>query len=159
MLFRQIDDPKLAQYAYLIGCQRTGEAIVFDPERDVDRYVDAATREGLRIVAVAETHIHADFLSGARELAERVGAHVYVGGEGGPEWQSKWVTAYGHTPLRHGDEFMVGNIRFRALHTPGHTPEHVSYLVTDVGGGATEPMGIITGDFVFVGDLGRPDLL
>jgi hydroxyacylglutathione hydrolase len=159
MLFRQIDDPKLAQYAYLIGCQRTGEAIVFDPERDVDRYVDAAAREGLRIVAVAETHIHADFLSGARELAERVGANVYVGGEGGPEWQSKWVTGYGHTLLRHGDEFMVGNIRFRALHTPGHTPEHVSYLVTDVGGSATEPMGIITGDFVFVGDLGRPDLL
>ena len=107
MLFRQIDDPKLAQYAYLIGCQRTGEAIVFDPERDVDRYVDAAAREGLRIVAVAETHIHADFLSGARELAERVGAHVYVGGQGGPEWQSKWVTGYGHTLLRIQETFFA----------------------------------------------------
>jgi len=159
MLFRQIDDPKLAQYAYLIGCQRTGEAIVFDPERDVDRYVDVAAREGLRIVAVAETHIHADFLSGARELAEKVGAHVYVSGRGGSEWQSRWVAPYKHTLLEDGTVFRVGNIEFRAVHTPGHTPEHMSYLVTDRGGGATEPMGMITGDFVFVGDLGRPDLL
>ena len=142
MLFRQIDDPKLAQYAYLIGCQRTGEAIVCDPERDIDRYVDAAAREGLRIVAVAETHIHADFLSGARELAEKVGAHVYVSGEGGPDWQSKWVGSYKHTLLKDGDVFRVGNIEFKAVHTPGHTPEHMSYLVTDRGGGATEPMEI-----------------
>jgi hydroxyacylglutathione hydrolase len=159
MLFRQIEDPKLAQYAYLVGCQRTGEAIVFDPERDVDRYVDLAAQHGLRIVAVAETHIHADFLSGARELAERVGAHLYLSAEGGPEWQSAWAKGYAHTPLRDGTEFTVGNIAFRALHTPGHTPEHVSFLVTDRGGGAAEPMGVITGDFVFVGDLGRPDLL
>jgi hydroxyacylglutathione hydrolase len=159
MLFRQITDPKLAQYAYLIGCQRTGEAVVFDPERDVDQYVQIAAKEGLRIVAVAETHIHADFLSGARELAERVGAHVYVGCEGGPDWQSKWVAPYAHTLLKDGDTFKVGNIVFQAMHTPGHTPEHVSYLVTDVGGGASAPMGIISGDFVFVGDLGRPDLL
>jgi hydroxyacylglutathione hydrolase len=159
MLFRQIDDPKLAQYAYLIGCQRTGEAVVFDPERDVDRYVAAAAREGLRIVAVAETHIHADFLSGVRELAERTGAHVYVSGQGGPEWQSRWVGPYKHTLLADGTEFRVGNIGFRAVHTPGHTPEHMSFLVTDHGGGATGPMGMVTGDFVFVGDLGRPDLL
>lgn len=159
MLFRQIEDPKLAQYAYLIGCQRTGEAIVFDPERDVDRYVQVAAAQGLRIVAVAETHIHADFLSGARELAERVGAHVYVSAEGGPEWQSRWAASCKHTLLHDGDVFKVGNIQFRAVHSPGHTPEHMSYLVTDLGGGATEPMGMITGDFVFVGDLGRPDLL
>lgn len=159
MLFRQITDPVLAQYAYLIGCQRTGEAIVFDPERDVDQYIDLAAREGLRIVAVAETHIHADFLSGARELAERVGAHVYVSGQGGVEWQSRWVGPYRHTVLTDGTVFQVGNIRFQAVHTPGHTPEHMSYLVTDIGGGAREPIGMITGDFVFVGDLGRPDLL
>ncbi|MBL9140305.1 MAG: MBL fold metallo-hydrolase, partial [Phycisphaerae bacterium] len=160
MLFRRLEDPQLAQYAYLIGCQRTGEAIVFDPERDVDRYIDVARREGLRIVAVAETHIHADFLSGARELAERVGAHVYVGGEGGPDWQSKWVGPYKHTLLKSGDTFAVGNIHFKAVHTPGHTPEHVMYLVSDRGGTSGDaPMGIITGDFVFVGDLGRPDLL
>lgn len=159
MLLRQIEDPKLAQYAYLIGCQRTGEAIVFDPERDADRYVAIAAANGLRIVAVAETHIHADFLSGARELAERTGAHVYVSGQGGTEWQSRWAGPYKHTLLADGTEFRVGNIGFRAVHTPGHTPEHMSFLVTDHGGGATEPMGMITGDFVFVGDLGRPDLL
>jgi hydroxyacylglutathione hydrolase len=159
MLFRQITDSTLAQYAYLIGCQRTGEAIVFDPERDVDQYIELAAREGLRIVAVAETHIHADFLSGARELAERVGARVHVSGLGGEDWQSRWVGPYAHTLLRDGDTFQVGNIRFQAVHTPGHTPEHMSYLVTDIGGGASEPIGMITGDFVFVGDLGRPDLL
>ncbi len=161
MLFRRIDDPKLAQYAYLIGCQRSGEAIIIDPQRDVDRYMDAARREGLRIVAVAETHIHADFLSGARELAERAHAHVYVSGDGGPEWQSAWVAPYKHTLLHDGDEFKVGNIRLKAMHTPGHTPEHMSYMVFDTGsGGAQAPaMGVISGDFVFVGDLGRPDLL
>lgn len=159
MLLRRIDDTRLAQYAYLIGCQKTGEAIIFDPERDVDRYLDLAKRENLRIVAVAETHIHADFLSGARELAERVGAHVYVSAEGGPDWQSRWAKGYAHTLLRSGDTFKVGNIEFRAVHTPGHTPEHMMYLVTDRGSGMDQPMGIITGDFVFVGDLGRPDLL
>lgn len=159
MLWRLIYDEDLAEGAYLIGCQRTGEAIVFDPERDVDRYIDLAKSHGLKIAAVAETHIHADFLSGARELAERVGAHVYVSGLGGPEWQSKWVGPYKHTILKDGDTFKVGNIRFTAVHTPGHTPEHVAYLVEDQGGGATEPMGAITGDFMFVGDLGRPDLL
>lgn len=159
MLWRLIYDEDLAAGAYLIGCQRTGEAIVFDPERDVDRYLDLAKSHGLKIAAVAETHIHADFLSGARELAERVGAHVYVSGLGGPDWQSKWVGPYKHTILKDGDTFKVGNIVFKAVHTPGHTPEHVVYLVEDQGGGANEPMGAITGDFMFVGDLGRPDLL
>jgi hydroxyacylglutathione hydrolase len=167
MLFRQIEDPKLAQYAYLIGCQRTGEVIVVDPERDVDRYLDIAAAEGLRVTAVAETHIHADFLSGARELAERVGAKLYLSDEGDADWKSEWAVgamgdgaaAYDVTLLHHGDTFRVGNIELRALHTPGHTPEHLSFLVTDHGGGMSEPMGILSGDFVFVGDLGRPDLL
>ncbi|MEE2972128.1 MAG: MBL fold metallo-hydrolase, partial [Planctomycetota bacterium] len=91
MLFRLEYDEGLAQAAYLIGCQRTGEAIVFDPERDVDRYLDLAREHGLRIVAVGETHIHADFLSGARELADRAGAKVYVSGLGGDEWRSGWL--------------------------------------------------------------------
>ena len=161
MLFRQIFDPALAQYAYLVGCQKTGEALVIDPERDIDRYVDLAKAEGLTITAAAETHIHADFLSGARELAERFGAKVYVSAEGGPDWQSEWAkgSTYDVTFLRDGDTFRVGNIEIHAVHTPGHTPEHLSYLVTDLGGGATTPIGIATGDFVFVGDLGRPDLL
>lgn len=161
MLFRQIFEPALAQYAYLIGCQRTGEAIVIDPQRDVDRYLDAAAAEGLRLVAAAETHIHADFLSGVRELAERHGARAYVSAEGGPDWQSEWATDSSAevTRLRDGDSFRVGGIRLTAVHTPGHTPEHLAYLVTDEGGGATTPMGLVSGDFVFVGDLGRPDLL
>ncbi|NNF57250.1 MAG: MBL fold metallo-hydrolase [Rhodothermaceae bacterium] len=161
MLFRQIFDPKLAQYAYLVGCQKTGEALLIDPERDIDRYVDLAESEGLRITAVAETHIHADFLSGAREFAERFNVKLYLSEEGGPDWQSEWAKSgdYEATFLRDGDTFAIGNIDIEAVYTPGHTPEHLSYLVTDRGAGATTPIGIATGDFVFVGDLGRPDLL
>lgn len=161
MFFRQVFDDTLAQYAYLIGCQRTGDAILFDPQRDIDRYVDLAASEDLRIVAVAETHIHADFLSGAREFAEGFGTRLYLSDEGGPEWRYEWARdgACDHVPLRDGDGFRIGEIEFRALHTPGHTPEHLSFLVTDRGAGADEPMGLLSGDFVFVGDLGRPDLL
>jgi len=160
MFLRQIPDHALAQYAYLIGCQRTGEAIVIDPERDVDRYLEVAAANDLRVTAVAETHIHADYLSGARELVERHGAVAFLGEEGGPDWQFDW--AKGNSAVRflkHGDVFNIGNIRFKALHTPGHTPEHVSFLVTDTGGGADEPIALLTGDFIFVGDVGRPDLL
>ena len=124
MLFRQIFDASLAQYAYLIGCQRTGEALVIDPERDIDRYLKAAADEELRIVAVAETHIHADFLSGARELAEHTGARVYVSGEGGPDWQFEWAKkgAYDAHILSDGYRFQIGQIDIRARFTPCHTP-------------------------------------
>lgn len=161
MLFRQITDSKLAQYAYLIGCQQTKEALVVDPERDIDRYLALAAAEELTITHVAETHIHADFLSGARDLADAAGAHLFLSAEGEDAgWGSSWAKNRDDvTFLRDGDTFTVGNIEIRAVHTPGHTPEHLSYLVTDRGGGATTPMGIISGDFVFVGDLGRPDLL
>lgn len=165
MLFRMIYDDKLAEAAYLIGCQKTGEAIVIDPERDIDRYLAAAAKEGVKIVAVAETHIHADFLSGSRELAEKTGAKVYVSDEGDADWKYQWLNkhssggSYNHQLLKHNDTFAVGNIEFKVVHTPGHTPEHICFLVTDKGGGANEPMGIATGDFLFVGDLGRPDLL
>jgi hydroxyacylglutathione hydrolase len=166
MLFRQIFDEKLAQYAYLIGCQKTGEAIIVDPERDIDQYLDLAEEEGVDIVAVTETHIHADFLSGAREFAERFNTKLYLSDEGDENWKYEWVTkdreaggAYDYEMLYDGDVITIGNIEIEAVHTPGHTPEHMSFLVTDKGGGATESMGIVTGDFVFVGDLGRPDLL
>ncbi|MEM1043928.1 MAG: MBL fold metallo-hydrolase [Bacteroidota bacterium] len=159
MLFRQLYDPSLAQYAYLVGCQKTKEALVIDPERDIDRYVEAARREGLRVVAVAETHIHADFLSGAKEFAEQHGVRVYLSGEGGPDWSYAWGEGYDVQLLRHRDAFHIGRIKIEALHTPGHTPEHLSYLITDEGSGASEPLGLASGDFVFVGDLGRPDLL
>ena len=161
MLLRQIHDPSLAQYAYLVGCQRTGEALLVDPERDVDRYLAAAAAEGLRITHVAETHIHADFLSGARDLADEAGARLYLSAEGEDEgWEAAWARGRGDaTFLRDGDAFSVGRVEVRAVHTPGHTPEHLAFLVTDHGGGADEPMGLLSGDFVFVGDLGRPDLL
>lgn len=160
MLFRQIEDRKLAQYAYLVGCQRTGEALIIDPERDIDQYVAAAAREGLRITAVAETHIHADYVSGARAFADQ-GIRVYVSDEGDADWKYEWAKKgdYDVAFLRDGDVFRVGNIAIKAVHTPGHTPEHLSYVITDHGGGSNEPIGIATGDFVFVGDLGRPDLL
>ena len=161
MLFRQLFDPKLAQYAYLVGCQQTKQALIIDPERDIDRYVALAEREGLEITAIAETHIHADFLSGARNFAVEYGTTIYLSDEGDSEWKYRWIESgeYDVVVLQDGDTFHVGNIEVRAVHTPGHTPEHLSFLITDHGGGADEPMGIVTGDFVFVGDLGRPDLL
>lgn len=160
MFLRQIFDPYLAQYAYLIGCQRTGEAVVIDPERDVEQYLTLARENGLRITSVAETHIHADFVSGAQELAADPAIKLYVSGEGAPDWTSRWAEGRPNTViLRDGDTFRVGNIVMRAVHTPGHTPEHMSFLILDEGGGADAPMALATGDFLFVGDVGRPDLL
>ncbi|NGP75798.1 MBL fold metallo-hydrolase [Balneolaceae bacterium YR4-1] len=159
MYFKQIFDEKLAQYAYLIGCQATGEAIIIDPMRDIDQYVKLAQSQNLRIVAATETHIHADFLSGLREFAEH-GIKVYASDEGDEDWKYEWLkgSGYDYGFLYDGDEFPIGNIRFRVKHTPGHTPEHISFLVTD-GAAADEPMGMLSGDFIFVGDVGRPDLL
>ena len=164
MFLRMVYDEKLAEAAYLIGCQRTGEAIVIDPQRDIDRYDALAAANGLKIVAAAETHIHADFLSGVREFGER-GAKVYVSDEGDADWKYQWLDkktgggSYNHQLLHNSDTFKVGNIEFKAVHTPGHTPEHICFMVTDRGGGADQPIGVATGDFVFVGDVGRPDLL
>jgi hydroxyacylglutathione hydrolase len=160
MFLRQITDSSLAQNAYLIGCQRTGEAIIVDPERDVDRYLKIAADNDFKITAVADTHIHADYLSGARELMEHHGATAYLSAEGGPDWQFEWAQGKPNARLLHdGDTFKVGNIELKAVLTAGHTPEHMSFLVTDIGGGATSPMGLLSGDFIFVGDVGRPDLL
>ena len=158
MFFQRFYDDTLAQTSYLIGCAATGEAMVLDPNRDAAQYVRAAEEEGLRITHVTETHIHADFLSGSRELAHLTGAVMYLSDEGGPGWQYAFAKQGGAVLLHDGDHFMVGNIRFDVLHTPGHTPEHIAFVVTDTAG-ATGPMGIVTGDFVFVGDVGRPDLL
>lgn len=159
MYFKQIFDKKLAQYAYIIGCQANGEAIVVDPMRDVDQYHEIAEKEGLKIVAAADTHIHADYVSGLRELAEQ-GVKVYASDEGDADWKYEWLinSEYNYQLVTNGDTFSIGNIKFEVVHTPGHTPESVSFLVTD-GAATDEPMGILTGDFVFVGDVGRPDLL
>lgn len=158
MLLKRFYDEQLAQASYLLGCAATGEAIVVDANRDVQQYVDAAAAEGLRVTHVTETHIHADYLSGSRELAQRTGAALLLSGEGGPDWQYAFAEAAHATLLHDGDAIRVGNIRLDVLHTPGHTPEHLAFLVTD-GAVATEPFAILTGDFVFVGDVGRPDLL
>ncbi len=154
MFFERIYERGLAQASYLVGCQATGEAIVIDPKRDIDDYVTLARREGLRIRKVTETHIHADFLSGSRELAAATGAELLLSDEGGADWQYEFP----HTSLRRGEHFMVGNLKFEVLHTPGHTPEHICFLLTDTPAG-TDPVMLFTGDFVFVGDVGRPDLL
>ncbi|MEO6531371.1 MAG: MBL fold metallo-hydrolase [Specibacter sp.] len=154
MLIERIYDEDLAQASYFIGCQAKGEALVVDPRRDIDVYRSLAVANGMKIVAVTETHIHADFLSGTRELAAATGAIAYVSGEGGADWQ------YGFDAerLRDNDEITLGNITVKALHTPGHTPEHLSFLITD-GAFADTPGYLLSGDFVFSGDLGRPDLL
>ncbi|WP_239691180.1 MBL fold metallo-hydrolase [Geobacillus proteiniphilus] len=152
-------DEQLAHMSYLVGCQRTGEAIVIDPGRNIDWYIDTAKKEGLQIVAATETHIHADFVSGAKELVKRCGAKLYLSDEGDENWKYEYLDEVDHELVKEGSVFTVGNVEFQVLHTPGHTPEHVSFILTDKGGGATKPMGIFTGDFVFVGDVGRPDLL
>lgn len=154
MLLERIYDEDLAQASYFIGCQARGEAIVVDARRDITDYLDLAEQQGMRIVAVTETHIHADYLSGTRELAAATGAEIYVSGEGGADWQ------YGFDAHRlyDGSSITLGNITVQARHTPGHTPEHLIFLITD-GAFADEPGYMISGDFVFAGDLGRPDLL
>src|SRR5699024_4381572 len=159
MYFRRFFDEKLAQNSYVVGCQQTGEAIVFDPARHFEEYFKAAEEEGLDIIAVAETHIHADFVSGARELAHRHDVTVYVSDEGDEDWEYQYLDDVKHQLLQAGDVFYIGNVKFDVLFTPGHTPESLSFLLTDEGSGAERPMGIFTGDFVFVGDVGRPDLL
>ena len=161
MLFRQISDPGLSQYTYLIGCESTGEALLIDPERDIDRYDRIAAEEGLRIAVVAETHIHADFLSGVREYAERPDVRVVLSKAGPPDWQYAWIGAgqASYTLVGDGDHFTVGSIDVEVRHTPGHTPEHIVFVVTDRGSGADIPLGVASGDFLFVGDVGRPDLL
>lgn len=159
MLLKYFYDEKLAHASYVVGCQATGEAIVIDPARDVKPYLELAQKEGVRIVGATETHIHADFISGARELAARTGATLYLSDEGGEGWRYEFLEEYPSEKLKDGSQFNIGNIRFEVMHTPGHTPEHISFLVTDGGSKATAPLAIFTGDFVFVGDVGRPDLL
>lgn len=157
MLLERIYDEDLAQASYFIGCQAEGKAIVVDPRRDIEVYLDLAAKNGMQIVAVTETHIHADYLSGTRELAAKTGAQTYISDEGGPDW-TYGPDFDGAVRMKHGHRIELGNITVEASHTPGHTPEHLSFLITD-GAQSDEPGFMLTGDFVFVGDLGRPDLL
>jgi hydroxyacylglutathione hydrolase len=147
MHFKQFYLGCLAHASYLVGSG--GEAAVFDPQRDVDQYVAEAEAHGLKIKYVVETHLHADFVSGHCELAARTGAEIVFGRRAG--------AAFPHRAVSDGDELRVGRVVLRFIETPGHTPEGVSVLVidTEVSG---EPQKVLTGDTLFVGDVGRPDL-
>ena len=154
MFFKHIYETGLAQASYLLGCQATGQAIVIDPKRDIDTCLEIAEKENFKITHISETHIHADFLSGSRELAKATGAEIYLSDEGGDDWQYQFP----HIGLRDGESFKVGNLKFEVMHSPGHTPEHISFILTDTAR-SNHPSMIFSGDFVFVGDVGRPDLL
>jgi hydroxyacylglutathione hydrolase len=156
VLFERLEDKGLAQFSYIVGCEGAGAVAVVDPRRDVDVYLEFARTRRLRITHVLETHIHADFASGAVELAAASGAELAVSAYDRGEL---YETAFAHRALTHGETIDVGRVRLQALHTPGHTPEHLSFLVFDTARSATEPMILLSGDFLFVGSLGRPDLL
>ena len=150
MIVERIYTPGLAQVAYLVADEAAQVAAVIDPRRDVDAYLEWAAARGFRIDAVLETHVHADFVSGARELAEVAGATVYGSRRGEQE--------FSHHPLDDGDEVAVGRLRLRAFWTPGHTPEHLAYLLIDPAAGP-DPIALFSGDVLFAGEIGRPDLL
>lgn len=158
MILERFYDDKLAQASYMVGCAATGEALVVDANRDVAPYMEAAERHGLRITHITETHIHADYVSGSRELARQSGGRLYLSDEGDADWKYAFAAEDGAELLHDGDTFMVGNVKVEAVHTPGHTPEHMVFVITDTAA-ASEPMGVFSGDFIFVGALGRPDLL
>jgi len=146
MYFKQFYLGCLAHASYLIGSD--GEAVVVDPQRDVDEYLAEASAHGLQIKYVIETHLHADFVSGHQELAARTGAQIIFGEKAG--------VTFAHRAVRDGEELTIGEAVLRFLETPGHTPEGICVLVTDTE--ANEPQKLLTGDTLFIGDVGRPDL-
>jgi len=148
MYFKQFYLGCLAHASYLIGSN--GEAAVVDPQRDVDQYIEEAARQNLTIKHVIETHLHADFVSGHRELARSTGAKIYFGSQAHARFE--------HVPVQDGDEVRFGNVKLRFLETPGHTPESISILVFDQDE-SENPVAVLTGDTMFIGDVGRPDLL
>ncbi len=154
MKIERFEIPGLAQYSYVISSQ--GKAIVVDAIRDVDRYLAYAAKNGLQITHVADTHIHADFASGSIALAALTGAELALSAHDRGEL---YESAMPHRPLHDGDKIEIGTVVLQALHTPGHTPEHISFIVFDTERGPTEPLALLSGDFLFVGSVGRPDLL
>ncbi len=158
MYLKRFYDENLAHASYLVGCQAAGEAIVIDPSREVSHYKADAASQGLKIVAVTETHVHADYLSGSRQLSHECGAKMYLSNEGGADWQYQFADPERDVLVGDGDKITVGNLTLEVMHTPGHTPEHISFILTDHPA-SDQPIGAFTGDFLFVGDVGRPDLL
>jgi glyoxylase-like metal-dependent hydrolase (beta-lactamase superfamily II)/rhodanese-related sulfurtransferase len=150
MIFQQIVNEEAGCLSYLIGCGEAGEAVIVDPGRDrVDEYIARARKKGLRITHIVETHLHADHVSGNRELAAKTRAPILL--------HHSVQAAFDHTALRDGDEIRIGNVLLKAFHTPGHTPDSVSLLVTDLTR-SRAPWFVLSGDTLFVGDVGRPDL-
>lgn len=150
MIFRQFYLPCLAHASYLIGDEATGTAAVVDPQRDTDQYIAFAAQYSLQIKHAFLTHLHADFVAGHLELRDRAGATIYLGAAA--------KAGYAFTPLRDGDVVEFGRVRLKVLETPGHTPESISILVYDLNASDTEPHAVLTGDTLFIGDVGRPDL-
>jgi glyoxylase-like metal-dependent hydrolase (beta-lactamase superfamily II)/rhodanese-related sulfurtransferase len=140
----------LAHASYIIGDEETQTAAVVDPQRDIDRYLEFASKHGLTIKHVFLTHLHADFLAGHLELRDRIGAAIYLG--------AKAKAEYAFTPMADGDVVQFGQVKLQAIETPGHTPESISIKVYDLAKSATEPYAVLTGDTLFIGDVGRPDL-
>lgn len=149
MYFQQTVTPGLGCFSYSIGCPLAGVMAVVDPKRDIQDYLDAAKAHGMRITHIFDTHVHADHVSGARELARATGADIYLHENADAGYEAKSV--------KHGDEFQFGAAHIKVLHTPGHTPNSISLLVTDKAR-SDKPEMILTGDLLFVGDTGRPDL-
>jgi len=150
MLIEQLFVEGIGHYSYVVGSDETDQAAVIDPDRDIDRYLQVAERHLLRITHIFETHLHNDYVSGARALSEKTGAKVYAsaGGE----------ITYEHVPLKDADTIDVGELRFTVMETPGHTPEHLCYLLADRSR-ADAPMILFSGGDLLVGSVGRPDLL
>ena len=154
VLLERIEDEGLAQYSYIVGARDAAEVAVVDPRRDIDVYLAWCRHRGARITFVLETHIHADYASGARALAQRTGATLLVSAHDRGETFEVTGT---HQDMAHGTRISVGGVDLEAVHTPGHTPEHLSFLVFERD--RPEPAAMLTGDFLFVGSVGRPDLL
>jgi hydroxyacylglutathione hydrolase len=150
MILKQFYLGCLAHASYLIGDEETGEAAVVDPQRDIDQYISFAAEHKLQIKHVFLTHLHADFIAGHLELRDRVAAKIYLGAAA--------KAKYAFTPLKDGEGIDFGKVRLRVLETPGHTPESISILVYDLAVSSTEPNAVLTGDTLFIGDVGRPDL-
>ncbi len=149
--------PGLAAASFLVGDEKAKVAAVIDPLRDVDELVRVAREQKLQITHILETHVHADFISGARELKAALDGkpQIVSSAMGGPEW----TPAYADVKAQDGDEFPIGSLLLKAVHTPGHTPEHVTWALYDTTRSREEPWMLFTGDFLFVGSIGRPDLL
>ena len=150
MLLKQYYLGCLAHASYLIADEQTGTAVVVDPQRDIEQYLDDAQRQGLHIRYVFLTHFHADFLAGHLELRDRVGATICLGAR---------EADYAFRPFNDGETLELGQVRLQILETPGHTPEAISVLVYDLDQDAQHPHAVLTGDTLFIGDVGRPDLM